>query len=181
MSLRTRALALTVVAAVAGGIALGATPASASISQGFVSGTGAVDNDWTDEGTLSSSSHAHSNATALVQEILWAEGVKESNGTSFDWSDVDGKYGPNTTYAVKQLQKHYNSYHLSNPLVVDGKAGPKTLGVADWFLVDNGNGTVTYLGYKHDVTFKRTGGKYYVKVNNTKGWKLASYNALNVV
>jgi len=61
------------------------------------------------------------------------------------------------------------------------KAGPKTLGVADWWLVDNGDGTVTYLGYKHDVTFKRSGGKYYVKVDKTKGWKLASYNTLNVV
>ena len=45
MSRRTRALALTVVATVAGAVALGATPASASISQGFVSGAGAVDND----------------------------------------------------------------------------------------------------------------------------------------
>ncbi|MFI1565386.1 peptidoglycan-binding protein [Streptomyces sp. NPDC020490] len=180
MALRTKAVSLAVVAAVGGALALTASPASASIAQGYVSGAGDTMNDWGDEGTLSASSHSHSNATALVQQILWAEGVKEQNGTAFDWSDIDGKYGPNTTYAVKQLQKMLNSV-LGARLTVDGKAGPKTLGAADFFLADNGNGTVTYIGDKHSVTFKRGGGKYSLKVNNSRGWKVASYNTLNVV
>ncbi|MHC3471609.1 peptidoglycan-binding domain-containing protein [Streptomyces sp. 7R007] len=180
MSLRTKTAALAVVAALGGGLALTATPASASVSQGYVSGSGSPANDWGDEGTLSATSHARSNATVLVQLVLWADGVKEQNGTAFDWSDIDGKYGPNTTYAVKQLQKKFNSDFRSG-LVVDGKAGPKTLGVADGFLADNGNGTVTYVGYKHDVTFKRSGGKYYVKVSSARGWKVASYSTLNAV
>lgn len=180
MALRTKVLSLAVVAAAGGALALTASPASASIAQGYVSGAGATDNDWSDEGTLSSSSHAHSNATALVQQILWAEGVKEQNGTSFDWSDIDGKYGPNTTYAVKQLQKLLNR-DFGAGLTVDGKAGPKTLGFADTFLSDNSNGTVTYIGDKHNVTFKRSGGKYSLKVTSSRGWKVASYNTLNVV
>ncbi|MER5446921.1 peptidoglycan-binding domain-containing protein [Streptomyces sp. NPDC002764] len=179
MSLRTRALALTVAAAVGGGLALTASPASASVSQGWFSGSGDPSNDWGDEGTLSASSHARSNATALVQMLLWADGAKEQNGTAFDWSDIDGKYGPNTTYAVKSWQKLYNS-KLGAGLVVDGKAGPKTLGAADVSLYADG-GTVTFQGWKHNVTFKRSGGKYYLKVNNSRGWKLASYNTLNVV
>ncbi|AZP19279.1 peptidoglycan-binding protein [Streptomyces aquilus] len=180
MSLRKKALALAVVTAVGGGLALTATPASASISQGYVSGAGDPTNDWGDEGTLSSGSHANSNATALVQLLLWADGAKEKNGTTFDYADIDGRYGSNTTAAVKSWQKLYNSREGAG-LVVDGKAGPKTLGAADVSLADNGDGTVTFWGWKHDVTFKRSGGKYYVKVNNTRGWKLASYNTLNVV
>ncbi|PWI17001.1 hypothetical protein DI272_24670 [Streptomyces sp. Act143] len=180
MSLRKKALALAVVTAVGGGLALTATPASASVSQGYVSGAGGPTNDWGDEGTLSATSHANSNATALVQMLLWADGAKEKNGSTFDWADIDGKYGSNTTAAVKSWQKLYNS-RLNAGLVVDGKAGPKTLGAADTSLVDNGNGTVTFWGWKHNVTFKRSAGKYYLKVNSTRGWKVASYNALNVV
>jgi hypothetical protein len=180
MSLRTKAAAVTVAAALAGGIGLTAVPAAASTSQGFVSGTGAVGDDWTDEGTLSSSSYSKSNATAMLQQILWAEGVKESNGTAFDYADIDGKYGPNTTYAVKQLQKLFNRYGAG--LAVDGKAGKKTLGFASRnFLVDEGSGKVAYIGEKHVVNFKRVSGKYQLKVNNTRGWKVASYTTLNVV
>ncbi|MEU5094581.1 peptidoglycan-binding domain-containing protein [Streptomyces sp. NPDC020996] len=180
MALRTKVVSVAVVAAVGGALALTASPASASIAQGYVSGAGNTMNDWGDEGTLSASSHSHSNATALVQQILWAEGVKEQNGTAFDWSDIDGKYGPNTTYAVKQLQKMFNR-DFGAGLTVDGKAGPKTLGFADVFLADWGDGTVSYAGDKHSVTFKRSGGKYLLKLNNSRGWKVASYNTLNVV
>ncbi|MGC0330579.1 hypothetical protein RKD23_003569 [Streptomyces sp. SAI-170] len=181
MSVRTKAAVLTVTAALAAGVGLTAVPAAASISQGYISGGGPIADDWTDEGTLSSSSHSRSNATALLQQILWAEGVKESNGTAFDYSDIDGKYGANTTYAVKQLQKLYNR-DFGAGLTVDGKAGKKTLGFASRnFLFDGGAGKVDYIGEKHVVTFKRSSGKYQLKVNNTRGWKVASYNTLNVV
>ncbi|MER6348184.1 hypothetical protein ACWC10_20295 [Streptomyces sp. NPDC001595] len=67
-------------------------------------------------------------------------------------------------------------------LTVDGKAGKKTLGFAgEHFLLDNGDGTVGYIGEKHVVTFKRSGGKYLLKVNNSRGWKVASYTTLNAV
>jgi hypothetical protein len=180
MSLRTKAVVLGVAAAMAGGIGVTAVPAAASTSQGFISGTEEVENDWTDEGTLSSSSYSRSNATALLQMILWSEGVKEQDGTRFDYRDIDGKYGANTTYAVKQLQKLYNSWGAG--LTVDGKAGKKTLGYASKeFLFDNYDGTVSYVGRKHVVDFKRVSGKYQLKVNNTRGWKVASYTTLNVV
>jgi peptidoglycan hydrolase-like protein with peptidoglycan-binding domain len=179
--LRTKALTLAVAAAIAGGVGITAAgPAAASSSQGFVSGTNGVKDDWDDEGTFSESGYNKGNAVALLQQVLWAEGVKEKNGTPFDYADIDGKYGPNTTYAVKQFQKMLNEF--GSGLTVDGKAGKKTLGAAArLFLADNGNGTVTYWGEKHKVTFKRSGGKYLLKVNDTKGWKVAHYTTLNVV
>ncbi|MFJ3667703.1 peptidoglycan-binding protein [Streptomyces sp. NPDC090106] len=184
MSQRTwhrKAVAVTVaVAALGGGALTFAGPASATVAQGYVSGTNSPTNDWGDEGTLSSTSHANSNATALVQMALWADGAKEKNGTTFDWADIDGRYGSNTTAAVKSLQKLYNS-RLGAGLVVDGKAGKLTLGVADDSLLAHSDGTVTYYGWKHNFTLKRTAaGKYYLKVGS-RGWKLASYTTLNVV
>ncbi|MCI3275010.1 peptidoglycan-binding domain-containing protein [Streptomyces cylindrosporus] len=179
---RRKAVAVALVAAALGGGAITlAEPASASVSQGYIAGTGSASDDWKDEGTLSSTSHAKSNATALVQVLLWADGAKEKDGTTFDYADIDGKYGPNTTAAVKSWQKKLNS-ELGTHLTVDGKAGPKTLDAAgESALWNSSSTTVTYNGWKHQVVFKRTSGKYYLKVNNSHGWKLASYSTLNVV
>ncbi|MEU6140080.1 peptidoglycan-binding domain-containing protein [Streptomyces sp. NPDC047081] len=177
---RTIAVALVVAALGAGAVTL-AEPAAAGVSQGYIAGTGNASDDFKDEGTLSSTSHAKSNATALVQVLLWADGAKEKDGTNFDYADIDGKYGPNTTAAVKSWQKKLNS-ELGSHLTVDGKAGPKTLDVAgEAALWNSSSTTVTYNGWKHQVVFKRTGGKYYLKVNSSHGWKLASYSTLNVV
>ncbi|MFD7304830.1 peptidoglycan-binding protein [Streptomyces pharetrae] len=121
---RARLATGAVGAVVAGALALSASPASASSSNGFISGGGSFYDDFGDEGTLSTSSHKDTNATCLWQIILYAEGVKESNGTQFDHADIDGRFGSNTAYATKQLQKAWG-------LTQDGKVGTKTFGSAD--------------------------------------------------
>jgi peptidoglycan hydrolase-like protein with peptidoglycan-binding domain len=121
---RGRLATAAVSAAIAGALAVSASPASAAASGGYVSGGGSYYDDFADEGTLSTSSYKDTNATCLWQIILYAEGVKESNGTQFDYADIDGKYGSNTAYATKQLQKAWG-------LTQDGKVGKKTFGSAD--------------------------------------------------
>jgi hypothetical protein len=71
---RTRARAGLLAAAIllsgAGTGLATATPAAAKVSDGYVSGAYMYQDDFGDEGTLSTSSHAHTNATALWQWIL---------------------------------------------------------------------------------------------------------------
>lgn len=112
---RGRLAAAAVGAAVAGTLALGASPASASASSGYINGSGTHGNDWTDEGTLSSSSYAKSNATCLWQKILVAEGVDRGPGNprDFDGPDVDGDFGKMTAYASAQLQRRWGVAHDS--------------------------------------------------------------------
>ena len=121
---RARLATVAVTGAVAGALAVSASPASASAGNGYVSGGGSFYDDFGDEGTLSTSSHSDSNATCFWQIILYAEGVKESNGTQFDQADVDGRFGANTKYATKQLQKAWG-------LTQDGVVGKNTFGAAD--------------------------------------------------
>ncbi|MDT7840728.1 peptidoglycan-binding domain-containing protein [Streptomyces justiciae] len=49
---------------------------------------------------------------------------QESNGTQFDQADIDGRFGANTKYATKQLQKAWG-------LTQDGVVGKNTFGAAD--------------------------------------------------
>ncbi|GGX19151.1 hypothetical protein GCM10010297_45790 [Streptomyces malachitofuscus] len=122
---RSRLAAAAVTTVVAGALAISASPASADIDSGSVSGGGDFTNDWGDEGEISQSRYADSNATCLWQQILWAEGAEESNGTPYDASDIDGMFGPNTVHATKDLQERW-------PLkYVDGKVGNETWGYAD--------------------------------------------------
>ncbi|WP_307183907.1 hypothetical protein [Streptomyces canus] len=110
MALCKRVLAAAAAIATGGVLALAPTPASASVSQGYVIGVGAATDDWGDEGPLSASQHSKSYAVGLWQWVLWAEGVKEPNGTQFDMGDIDCRFGSTTTYATKQLQARW---HLS--------------------------------------------------------------------
>ncbi|MFI9763157.1 peptidoglycan-binding protein [Streptomyces sp. NPDC051963] len=181
---RTRLTTAAVSAAVAGALAVSASPASASASNGYVSGGGSFYDDFADEGTLSTSSHKDSNATCLWQIILYAEGVKESNGTQFDYADIDGKFGSNTAYATKQLQKAWG-------LTQDGKVGKKTFGSADdkW----NASTRAGELEYRSTGSTSATkykiryhGSRYYFDVYRTSSgmyrflhqdaWRLASYS-----
>ncbi|MEV7883296.1 peptidoglycan-binding domain-containing protein [Streptomyces sp. NPDC002817] len=121
---RARMATAAVSAAVAGALAVSASPASASSGDGYVSGGSSFYDDFGDEGTLSTSSYASSNAACFWQRILWAEGAKESNGTAFDAADIDGRFGANTKYATKKLQARWS-------LTADGIVGKKTFGYAD--------------------------------------------------
>jgi peptidoglycan hydrolase-like protein with peptidoglycan-binding domain len=187
MNIRTsrgRIATAAVAALAAGTLALGASPASAAASDGYVSGGGSFYDDFADEGTLSTSSHASSNATCLWQIILYAEGVKESDGTQFDYADIDGRFGPNSKYATKQLQKAWG-------LTQDGIVGQRTFGSADdkWNS-STGGGELEYrsTGSTSSTKYKIRyhGSRYYFDVYRTStgkyrflhkdAWHLASYS-----
>ncbi|WP_151476922.1 peptidoglycan-binding domain-containing protein [Streptomyces albicerus] len=171
---RTR-LATAVAAAVAtAALAVSASPASATSAQGYFTGYGAWTDDWSNEGTLSTGSYANSNATCLWQEILWAEGATESNGTAYDEADIDGIFGPNTEYASKKLQTRWG---LDN----DGRVGPLTLGTADNKLryisgsTEAGTLYLRYDGAAHDFTLRRDDSNRYWFVKDG-AWRVAAYN-----
>lgn len=170
-----RRLLLAAVAVTAGaGLALGAgAPLVTAAAPQVVDGRGAAYNDWGDEGTLSVNSHANSNATRLWQSVLYADGAKwrAANGTwhTFTKADIDGSFGPRTRSATKWWQ---DQEELED---VDGIVGKETFGHADDALDGpSGNGTVTYGGYRHNVTFKRLDGEYYVRIG--ANWKVAAYD-----
>ncbi|WP_371662288.1 peptidoglycan-binding protein [Streptomyces sp. NBC_00280] len=169
-------LAAAVASAVATlALAASASPASATAAQGYITGYGTTwTDDWSNEGTLSSGSYATSNATCLWQKILWAEGATESDGTAYDYSDIDGLFGPNTTYATKRLQARWG-------LDDDGRAGPLTLGTADNKLryssgsASSGTLFLTYNGTSHDFTLRRDDNNRYGFVQDSS-WRLAGYD-----
>ncbi|MFE1437982.1 peptidoglycan-binding protein [Streptomyces sp. NPDC058739] len=187
MNMRTTRARVTtgaVAALAAGALALGASPASAAASDGYVSGSGTFYDDFGDEGNLSTSSHSTSNATCFWQIILYAEGVKESDGTLYDKSDIDGEFGPNTKYATKQLQRAWG-------LTQDGIVGKKTFGAADekWN-ASTGAGELEYRAYSSNAStrykLRYHGSRYYFDIyraangkyrffHNNK-WMYASYN-----
>lgn len=126
--MRIRARLTTALAAAAAVVAIGgltAPAASASNSYtgaAYVGGSGAYYDDWWDEGILSTSSNAQSNATCLWQKVLWAEGL-------LDWADIDGIFGAKTATATKAFQTKANL----NP---DGSAGKDTFTYAGGGLAD---------------------------------------------
>jgi peptidoglycan hydrolase-like protein with peptidoglycan-binding domain len=172
MSVRRRSAAAVIAAAIVGGVAVGTAPASASSGEGYISAnlTGAVTNDWSDEGTLSKSSHAHSNATALWQAVLYADGYLSASG-------IDCKFG-NTTYAAtKKFQKHFMGSGSA-----DGIVGKKSFSNADNRLVHDyytsNTEVVYYKGIKRKVWFviSEDGAKYSVRKSTSVGYKVAYYN-----
>lgn len=173
MSIRTRFIALAACAAV-GLTALSTSPASASVSQGYIFGSGTVIDDWGDEGPLwAGGTSQTSNAVGLWQYVLWAEGATEQNGTAYDYADIDCDFGANTTYATKKLQARWG-------LGADGQVGSKTFSIADNHLRGS-TGKVTYFGQAHAVTFTRSSGGAYRFENPEAGvgsnlWETASYS-----
>ncbi|WP_328837892.1 peptidoglycan-binding domain-containing protein [Streptomyces europaeiscabiei] len=172
---RTRLAAAVTAAVATGALAVSASPASATSSQGYFTGYGTTwTDDWSNEGTLSSGSYARSNATCLWQKILWAEGATESNGTAYDYADIDGIFGSNTTYASKRLQTRWG-------LDDDGRVGPLTLGKADNKLRYSSGSTsagtlyLRYDGAAHDFTLRRDDNNRYGFVQDS-AWRLAGYN-----
>ncbi|MEU6184304.1 peptidoglycan-binding domain-containing protein [Streptomyces coeruleorubidus] len=177
MSSRSRFAAISVAGVAACTMVLSSTPASANVSQGVIYGGGKITDDWGDEGPLSSSHYSTSHAVGLWQWVLYTEGVKEQDGTPFDQSDIDCAFGPNTTYATKQLQRKWG-------LAQDGIVGPDTFGKADNNLFRNSDTQSTIYYQQSDggrtVKFLRVGthsggpGPYsFTPPNNT--WHRASY------
>ncbi|MGW0824105.1 peptidoglycan-binding domain-containing protein [Streptomyces sp. NPDC002845] len=172
---RTRLAAAVTAAVATGALAVSASPAAATSSQGYFTGYGTTwTDDWSNEGTLSTGSYKYSNATCLWQKILWAEGATESNGTDYDYADIDGVFGPNTKYATKKLQSRWG-------LDDDGLVGPLTLGRADNKLryssgsASSGTLTLRYDGARYDFTVKRFDNNRYGFIQDG-GTRIAGYN-----
>lgn len=166
MTIRKRVPALLVTTALMiGGAAAMSPSAHATAAQGYMSGTGDVFDDWADEGVVSRTSHASSNATAVWQWVLYADGYLSRK-------DIDCQFGPTTEKATKKWQKEVAGFTGKE---ADGKAGKKTLGVADDGLEDVPGHEVRFNGFERKVFFQRIGGKYYVK--DAGAWKAASYTS----
>jgi peptidoglycan hydrolase-like protein with peptidoglycan-binding domain len=109
---------------IAGTLVLG-TPANATVSQGYIMGSGSVLDDLTDEGPVRQGNY--SGAVAVWQAILWADGYLS---TGYDAS-VDCSFGPNTLAATKEWQRDHG-------LTADGVPGPLTFTKAGQYLKDAG-------------------------------------------
>ncbi len=146
-----------------------------------------------DEGTLSTSSYASSGATCFWQNVLYAEGATESNGSVFDKTDIDGNFGANTAYATKKLQSRWG-------LSPDGLVGGATLSKVDakrtwnpdidggiWVgklehnsTTSDGRVTATYRGSAHSFVMVRgasTGRWVFQTQNYDGGWVTAGYRS----
>ncbi|MBA2806344.1 peptidoglycan-binding protein [Streptomyces sp. KM273126] len=171
-SLSRTCVGATALAATLMGVASAVAPsAGASVAQGSIMGAGwgsGVKDDFGDEGPLDSNSHRTSNATALWQLILRADGLYSAG--------IDCDYGPATTAATKEWQDVYGWASEDGYLTQDGSAGPKTFGTADFWLIDQGNNRdIVYRGSSHDVTFRRVNGVYQFSLNGA--WRNASYTS----
>ncbi|MFG2109168.1 peptidoglycan-binding domain-containing protein [Micromonospora chersina] len=168
MRLRIRAVAMAMVVATFGTLAISAAPSSASVSQGYVAGSGTWTDDWGDEGPISASTRSHNNVVAMWQMILWADGYLARSG-------VDCRFGPVTTAATKKWQS-------ARGLVSDGVVGPKTLARAatrlgvwegeGWYYYDGAGERFFHLG-------RRTDGRWDMSLVPGGEWQLLSYTYAN--
>lgn len=178
----------TVVTSLAGALlavtGLAASPASATVSEGYIAGTGTIRNDWNDEGILSMSKHTRSKAVGLWQWVLWAEHATiHGNWGSireFKLSDIDCVYGQNTAWATEDIQLIKGGYSLET----DGIVGPATFDFFASRLRDGGSYNddyqlINYMGDGRTVRFlrsKKSGAYMFQAINGYNGlWTTASY------
>ncbi|MFD3586479.1 peptidoglycan-binding protein [Streptomyces sp. NPDC058683] len=177
MSMRIRVVAMaTAVLLGAGGLAL-APAASAAAPYHGIDGGGAVTDDWQDEENLGVDDYATSNATALWETVLWADGAQWQDDDG-DWhpftkSQIDGSFGPETESATQWWQEHFG---LSDN---DGVVTDQTWTFAQQRLTGPTSlQTVTFHGTAHNAPLKRISSKYRVRIKGTGSYKIAYYDKL---
>ncbi|MEV5601686.1 peptidoglycan-binding domain-containing protein [Streptomyces sp. NPDC052299] len=116
--------ATAIALALAGALTI-STPASASASSGYISGTGSVLDDLNDEGPLHYGDR--SGAVAVWQTILWNDGYLGPYAADA----VDCSFGADTLAATKKWQKAHG-------LTADGVPGKNTFTKAGKYLKDAG-------------------------------------------
>ncbi|MFC4506091.1 MULTISPECIES: peptidoglycan-binding domain-containing protein [Streptomyces] len=124
---RTRLAACTIGLLTAATLALSTSPASASGTYSglaYVYGAGIFQDDWGNEGIVSTSVNTSSNATCLWQKVLWASGLLSS-------SEIDGVFGNATVTATKKWQER------EGVVPADGVAGTDTWYNAGIYLIDS--------------------------------------------
>jgi hypothetical protein len=160
------AIAAVVGTALGATLAVGTLPASAAVSDGYVSGSGSFRNDWSDE-TVHANYYPRSNAACLWQKILWAEGLLTN-------SEVDGAFGSKTVARTRSLQSRWG-------IPATGKANNATFTKAAGRLafvsgsIANGKRLeLKYNGAAHDFTVRRNErGRHGFYLDG--GWKAAAY------
>ncbi|MFK0155431.1 peptidoglycan-binding protein [Streptomyces sp. NPDC090499] len=177
MSMRIRVVAAaTAVLLGAGGLAL-APAASAAAPYHGIDGGGTVLDDWQDEENLGVDDYATSNATALWETVLWADGAQYQDDDGdlhpFEKSKIDGSFGPETESATQWWQEHLG---LSDN---DGVVTEQSWTFAQQRLTGPAaGGVVTFHGTAHNATLKRVSGKYRVRIKGTGSWRIAYYDQL---
>ncbi|MEU1404474.1 peptidoglycan-binding protein [Streptomyces sp. NPDC005728] len=175
MSMRTRVVAMATAALLgAGGAGIALAPAANAASYHGIDGGGGVTDDWQDEENLGVDDYAESNATALWETVLYADGAKwqddDGDWHTFQKNQIDGSFGPETESATQWWQEHYGIPEN------DGVVTDQSWTFAQRWLVGPSSGSViTYQGDARNVTFKRISGKYRVRIKGTGPWKLAYY------
>jgi hypothetical protein len=173
-----RIVAATVGLATAVTLGLGASPASAKVSDGWVRGYDAYANDWDDEGELSNlSPWASSNATCLWQRILWAEGASATNydGKIFAVSHINGVFNYRTQYTTIDLQKRWG---LSGDGIVGSntfKRAAKQLSHVSGSTSPGKTLTLRYQGKAHSFEVPRNAEGKYLFRDGDNGWRQAGY------
>ncbi|WP_326726442.1 peptidoglycan-binding protein [Streptomyces phaeochromogenes] len=170
-SYRKSAVAVLTAAAVLT-LGLGASPASAKSSDGFVRGYDGFADDFDDEGTLSLSLNEKSNATCMWQALLWSEGIRN------DRDGIDGLFGNDTDQASRVFQDW-------NGLTVDGVVGKGTFAEAGKRLTyvsgSTARGKELTLKYESGVRnislIRDSQGRYKFRDANS-GWRVAGYDYL---
>ncbi|MER7172025.1 peptidoglycan-binding domain-containing protein [Streptomyces mesophilus] len=171
-------------------LAVSATPASAAASNGYISGAGSIYDDFGDEGTLSTTSYAISNATCFWQNVLYAEGAMKNSEYRFAKTDIDGEFGSKTKYATRNLQHRWG-------LTIDGIVGKGTMSKLDakrqytdidggtWVgklqyvrTTSNGNIVAIYHGKYHSFDVGRSeSGRWWFEDVSTGSHNTASYHS----
>lgn len=176
MSMRNRVVA-TVSAAllVAGGTATALAPAANAADYHGIDGSSFVHDDWQDEENLSVDDYAQSNATALWETVLWADGAmyedEDGDWHPFKKNKIDGSFGPETESATQWWQNHYGLAEDDGVVTDDCWESAQSRLTGPF-----AGGTVQYVGSARTVTLKRVSGKYRVKLKGTGSWKIAYYD-----
>lgn len=122
MRIRKRVISALLAAGVVGAIAVSTTPASASVSSGYISGQDSWTDDWHDEGPIGVGQHDYSNAAWAWINILWADGKLPGVSCEFDGD-------------VAVATEHWQETYTPND-DADGIVGPKTLTQAESYMTE---------------------------------------------
>ncbi|MGW2462104.1 peptidoglycan-binding domain-containing protein [Streptomyces sp. NPDC001761] len=127
---------------------LASVPASAADrpTASYVTGRGALGDDWRDEGLLDARGHPRSDLVGLWQSVLWADGYLPR-------ALVTCRYDARTREATRVWQSNHG-------LVADGVAGAQTFGFAGTRLMYRQPWTV-YAGERYALPLRRTGAGVY--------------------
>ena len=179
--MRRLTTALVVACALATSMFVYAAPADASVAQGFIAGAGTVTDDFGDEGTLSTTSHANSGATGLWQWILWADGAKYGTHT-YTTADVDFGFGPNTQSATKYWQSKHGLSQTGSVALSTWDKAQVNLKLVE---TDSEDTIVQYHGTAHNIDFERLterSGEYLVYTSDcyNDAWNMSTdYNTID--